>query len=102
MPIDYSNYPPDWKTRIRPDILERAGHRCEFCGIGNYMEHPATGSQVVLTVAHIDQNIENNDYANLAALCQRCHNRLDMPYRIAHRAANRMQRLEKRGQLRLI
>lgn len=35
MPIDYRNYPPDWKTRIRPAILERAGHKCERCGAPN-------------------------------------------------------------------
>ena len=36
MPCDYSNYPLDWHTRIRPEILARAGHRCERCGIANY------------------------------------------------------------------
>jgi len=33
---------------------------------------------VVLTVAHLDHNIENNDYQNLKALCQKCHNRHDI------------------------
>lgn len=36
MPIDYKKYPPNWKTEIRPAILERAKNRCEFCGIENY------------------------------------------------------------------
>jgi hypothetical protein len=36
MPIDYSKYHPDWKTKIRPRILERAKHCCEYCGVGNY------------------------------------------------------------------
>ena len=36
MPIDYNDYPDDWKTRICPDILERAGNKCEFCGVPNY------------------------------------------------------------------
>lgn len=35
--------------------------------------HPETGSRVVLTVAHMDQDPANNDPANLRALCQRCH-----------------------------
>ena len=35
MPIDYRKYPPDWKTRIRPDILRRANNRCELCGVEN-------------------------------------------------------------------
>ena len=32
MPIDYSRYPPDWQER-RARILERAGHKCEHCGV---------------------------------------------------------------------
>lgn len=36
MPCDYSKYPPNWKTEIRPSILRRAGDRCEQCGIKNY------------------------------------------------------------------
>ena len=36
MPINYSKYPPNWKTEIRPRILKRANNRCEFCGIKNY------------------------------------------------------------------
>ncbi len=38
MPIDYSKYPPNWKTEIRPRILERANNCCEFCGVENYDE----------------------------------------------------------------
>ncbi len=36
MPCDYSKYPPNWKTEIRPSILERAKNRCEKCGVKNY------------------------------------------------------------------
>jgi 5-methylcytosine-specific restriction endonuclease McrA len=35
MPCDYSKYPANWKTEIRPAILERAEHCCEFCGVPN-------------------------------------------------------------------
>lgn len=35
MPIDYSRYPPNWKTEIVPRILERANNCCENCGIEN-------------------------------------------------------------------
>ena len=35
MPIDYSNYPPNWKNEIVPRILTRAGYCCEICGISN-------------------------------------------------------------------
>jgi len=34
MPIDYKQYPPNWK-QIRARILERAGNRCEQCKVPN-------------------------------------------------------------------
>jgi hypothetical protein len=35
MPIDYSKYPPDWLSEIRPRILARENYRCQKCGIRN-------------------------------------------------------------------
>lgn len=35
MPCDYSRYPPNWKSEIRPRILARAKNRCELCGAKN-------------------------------------------------------------------
>ena len=91
MPIKPENrrrYPADWKTRIRPAILERAGHCCEGsptypeCRARNYEPHPVTGSRVVLTIAHWpDHAPENCDPGNLHAWCQRCHNTMDAPVR---------------------
>ncbi len=41
--------------------------------------------RIVLTIAHLhDPNPANVDDDNFAALCQRCHNALDQPMRIAH------------------
>lgn len=37
--------------------------------------------RIVLTIAHLDHDITNNNYTNLRALCQQCHNRYDMPHR---------------------
>lgn len=31
------------------------------------------GVKIILTVAHLDRNRDNNEPSNLAALCQRCH-----------------------------
>lgn len=36
MPLNYANYPSNWKTEIRPALLSRAKHRCEVCGVKNY------------------------------------------------------------------
>lgn len=34
---------------------------------------------IVLTIAHLDHNTENNELTNLKALCQRCHLNHDRP-----------------------
>ena len=91
MPIDYKDYPRNWKTIIRPAILRRAKNCCEGspkfpdCRAKNHMPHPITGSNVVLTVAHMDHNIRNNDYSNLRALCQLCHINHDKAQQVASR-----------------
>lgn len=73
MPIDYKLYHPNWKAISRRIRFERAQNKCEWCQAENYQPHPVTGSKVILTVAHIDHNRDNNADENLAALCQRCH-----------------------------
>lgn len=93
MPIDYKKYHPDWKSKIVPAIKERADHKCEWCGAKNHTliqrlktdtsiyrysnagecDNWRTSIKVVLTIAHLDHDIKNNDHANLACLCQRCH-----------------------------
>ena len=80
--IDYSKYPPNWKTEIVPRILKRAGRSislmlnaaCEECGAVNYTRNDR-GAVVVLTVHHKDEDPENWDVDDdrLIALCQRCH-----------------------------
>ena len=101
MPIDYSKYPKNWKTEIRPRILKRANNCCEFCGIENnstvYREKNKSGTiwhrkmeeapihwrnypiKVVLTIAHLDHDETNHNVKDerLAALCQLCHLRYD-------------------------
>lgn len=77
MPIKPENrrrYPKDWK-QIRAAILERAEHRCEWCGVKNHATVERSGSQtrIVLTIAHLDHTPENCAPENLRALCQRCH-----------------------------
>ena len=73
MPIDYRKYHPKWSLISRLIRKHRAGNRCERCGAENHKPHPRTGSRVVLTVAHLDRDINNNRFNNLAALCQACH-----------------------------
>lgn len=106
MPIDYTLYPPDWRTSIRPRILERAGNACEgsprypHCRAANGQPHPVTGSTVVLTIAHLDHDVSNNSDDNLAALCQRCHLTHDAQQH-AHSRARSLARQQGSRQLSL-
>lgn len=77
-------YPRDWQLRSRFVREVRARNRCEWCGARNGEPHPLTGSRVVLTTAHVhDHRPEAASLLNLAALCQRCHNRHDAKMRRA-------------------
>lgn len=92
MPMNRKLYPPDWEEISQRIRSERAGNRCEWCGAVNHQPHPVTQSKVILTVAHLDHNPGNNDEANLAALCQRCHNRYDAPKRARNAHKTRLQK----------
>lgn len=133
MPCDYSKYPANWKTEIRPAILKRAKDCCEICGLKNGLlisrdnknglvkdlidgpvwEYDEMGklvhsdvswrlsdwdsfhhARVVLTIAHLDHDVKNNDYGNLQALCQKCHLDLD---RVQHRTNARNTVNNKKG-----
>lgn len=116
MPIRPENkdrYPSNWKA-IRQSVLERAGNRCEWCRVDNYaigwrdsqgrffqwnnsqVEALFAGKKpirIILTVAHLDHQPENNDPSNLAALCQRCHNRHDVADRVKGKRGRRRARI---------
>lgn len=98
-PENRNRYPADWKARSRFVRFYRARNRCEWCNAANGQPHPITGGHVVLTVAHVyDERPEAASLLNLAALCQRCHNRHDADGRHRRRA----ERIEQAsGQLRL-
>lgn len=81
-PENRSRYPKDWKRRSHFVRFVRAGGYCEWCGAEHMKPHPVTGSKVILTTAHVhDMRPEAASLLNLAALCQRCHNRHDAAHR---------------------
>jgi len=130
MPIDYKDYPPDWKLRSKFIRFYRAKNRCEVCGAPNgelilrgdgcYMTQDGsvfddqTGellghsrmsefsikrmTVVVLTVAHLDHDKNNNSFFNLKAMCQKCHLQYDIKRHVANRRRNREKKM---GQLNL-
>jgi hypothetical protein len=65
-----NKYPDDWPI-IATALKQRHDWRCERCGHANDL---ASGH--VLTVHHLDGNKANCEGWNLAALCQRCHLRI--------------------------
>jgi 5-methylcytosine-specific restriction endonuclease McrA len=71
-------YPPNWE-KISRLVIEKAGHKCELCGVDNHSIR--NGSFVFLTVHHINHDPTDNRRINLIALCQRCHLRLDLPFK---------------------
>ena len=92
-----SRYPKDWWARSRFVRFVRARGHCEWCGAEHGRPHPVTGAVVVLTAAHVyDKRPEAASLLNLAALCQRCHNRHDAQ----DRAQGRRERAQA-GQGRL-
>lgn len=104
-------YPRDWR-QISASVRERSGGRCECrgecggshderCEALNGLPAPDSGRRVVLTVAHLDHAPENCDPANLRALCQRCHNKLDGPHRAQTRRETRRLALAEAGQMQL-
>jgi len=94
MPIKPENknrYPQNWKE-IVSRIRERANDKCEWCGVVNHshinritreicLPDEDHAIYVVCTTAHLDHTPENCDDSNLAFLCQKCHNKYDMPHR---------------------
>lgn len=118
MPCNYKEYHPEWKTKIRPDILERDNNCCKFCGVKNKsiihrygkgindwqywpqgMESEAwtldelKSTKIILTIAHLDHDKNNNDYDNLAALCQKCHLGIDLKHHMKNaRDTNRKKK----------
>lgn len=70
-----------YNTKIIIDALENDGYdyfSYELSNCWDSLGNPTTPIKIVLTIAHLDHDINNNDYSNLKALCQRCHLRYDI------------------------
>lgn len=83
-----------WFTPARGNIyVDAAGNgELSYKEAKELIEHHNNFSErkliiIVLTIAHLDNNVNNNDYSNLQALCQSCHNRMDVDFRKENRKA---------------
>lgn len=124
MPMRMSDYPADWRTVSHEIRFKRAAGRCECsgqcghdhvlvleyadgtataelrCAALHRLPHPLTGSNVILTTAHLCEcRPLCADPAHLLALCQRCHLRLDAPLHKRNAAETRRQRNDTRRSL---
>ncbi|MFJ2745881.1 hypothetical protein ACIO3O_40195 [Streptomyces sp. NPDC087440] len=113
-PENLARYPDNWpeiSARIR---FERAGGRCECsgqCGLEHPggrclalhgQPHPDTGSQVLLTTAHLNHTPEDVREEVLLAACQRCHLRIDHGHHKVTRSITLAARAAAAGQLGLL
>ncbi|MEU6217231.1 hypothetical protein ABZ845_06860 [Streptomyces sp. NPDC047022] len=107
-----TRYPRDWPQISHRIRFERAGGRCECdgrcgrrhgsrCTAVNGEPHPATGTRVVLSVAHLDDIPEHCDDDNLAAMCAPCHLAYDAGLHAVTAARTRAARLIAPGQTEL-
>jgi hypothetical protein len=104
MPIKSENkdlYPENW-MEIRERIRERAGDKCEKCGVVNHswinrftreicLQDEEDAIRVVCTTAHLDHDPRNCADENLRFWCQRCHNQYDVKHRKETRHTSRMK-----------
>ena len=116
-PENVARYPQEWPAISWVIRWVRALGRCECrcqCGRPGYHldasgrcvnlnGHPAvgTGSNVVLTTAHLDHTPENCHPANLRAMCQGCHLHYDKPHHAETRRATRTAKRAATGELPL-
>ena len=74
-------YPPNWRE-LRDACIERAGYRCEQCGIPQgWLTFSKSGKPylIYLSAAHRYPHQTYRPDAELMALCQACHRRYDRP-----------------------
>lgn len=79
MPWQVELYPKNW-DELAAACKERAGWKCEQCGIAHGTEligeKRGNAYKVRITAAHIDHDPENPN-PRLMALCEKCHLRYD-------------------------
>lgn len=70
MPIDYNDYGMEFC--VKSAVLRLYG-KCAQCGAENGKKSKRTGSKVVLTVHHVNEDRHSHELGNLVPLCQACH-----------------------------
>lgn len=63
--LSFEPYMVEFNGILKDKIRLRDGYRCQLCGVAHSK----------LSVHHIDYNKQNNELANLIALCRSCHSK---------------------------
>lgn len=97
MPVDWSDYPPDWQE-IAVKAKDAVDWVCQGCGKQCRRPGEPFDTHKRTLTCHHPHHDKANPNAVLEVLCAPCHLRADAK----HHAANaRVTRLKKRGQLAL-
>jgi len=73
MPIDYNEYPANWRI-LSIKRRREAGHVCQKCGARDREKHPSKGFLVYLALCHVyDWDPCNVEEWNTAIWCPSCH-----------------------------
>jgi len=76
-----------WDTKRRRVLYEQK-HKCNKCGLENWMDVPLS-----LEVDHIDGDHSNNNRENLEGLCPNCHS-ITPTWRGRNKACNKVTDVE--------
>ncbi len=71
MPCDYSIYPPNWLSEIRPRILARANNKCEVCGNVMFFQDSQLAHRICKSKMHLKKYGKEiiHHSLNLALVC---------------------------------
>lgn len=70
------------------------GDRIGESYVGDVANHTTkdTSVRIVLTIAHLDHDVKNNDFSNLKALCQKCHLNYDHKHHMKNSSETRKRK----------
>lgn len=89
MPVDWNNYPKDWKS-IAIAVKEASDWTCQMCGKQcRRPGEPFDTHRNTLTVAHLNHDPMDCREENLRAMCAPCHLRYDAGHHAESRKKNK-------------
>lgn len=89
MPVNWSNYPKDWK-QIARSVKDGCGWVCQMCGMQcRKPGEPFDTHKRTMSVMHLNHDTSDNTASNLRGACSACHLRYDAPHHAKNAARTR-------------